>query len=233
MVPGATGHCGHRRDVGAALVPCHTAGHGGGCPSCCQCILLPAAASRSSPAAPWGLLTKGTCRSTRCSGAFGDVGSLPRLRPSPNRPLPKRKSWGGRRGRAGRGWQPPRPPPAMREVSTAPLLPASWGNPPSPAPGRDPAPCEMRRHRAAAPSPPPAPHPPLSSRLAPVRRGTPSGAGRVHASTTASLSHAWTDRQTETLPPPGVHLQPGASSCLQLVAAVGGFLYINRAPKFK
>lgn len=74
---------------------------------------------------------------------------------------------------------------------------------------------------------------PLSSRLAPVRRGMPSGAGQVHASTAASLSHTWTDRQTEILPPPGVHLQPGTSSCLQLMAAVGGFLYINRAPKCK
>lgn len=65
---------------------------------------------------------------------------------------------------------------------------------------------------------------PLSS------QGTPSRAGQVHASTTACPSHTWTDRQAETLPPPRVHLQPSASSCLQLVATVSGFLYINRAP---
>lgn len=69
---------------------------------------------------------------------------------------------------------------------------------------------------------------PLSSYPAPVCQGTPSRAGQVHMTTTASLSRL--DEQTETLPPHGVHLQPGASSCLQLVATVGEFLYINRAP---
>lgn len=69
---------------------------------------------------------------------------------------------------------------------------------------------------------------PLSSYPAPVSQGTPSRAGQVHTSTTASRSCL--DEQRETLLPHGVHLQPGASSCLQLVATVSDFLYINRAP---
>lgn len=48
--PGPRGHCRCQGDVGAALVPCQAAGHGGGC----RCILLSAAASHSSPAVPWG-----------------------------------------------------------------------------------------------------------------------------------------------------------------------------------
>lgn len=106
------------------------------------------------------------------------------------------------------------------------LRAGSWGNPASPASGRDPIPCERHRHSASAPLP--ALHQPLSSYPAPVCQGTPSRAGQVHTSTTVSLSRL--DEQTETLPPHGVHLQPGASSCLQLVATVGEFLYINRAP---
>ena len=217
-------------DVGAVLVPSHAAEHGGGCRSCCQCILLPTAASCSSPAAPWGegaepvrvrvpggatspghppllftwgFLAAGTCRSTSCSRPFGDVGSLPWLRPALNRPLPERKPWGGRRGRAGRGWQPPRPPPTTRDVPTAPLQPASGqlgeNAPPRSVLGRDPAPCERCRHLGAAPSPPPCSSPtsqqPSAFRVPrDAQWGRPSP--RIHNSISLSRLDGQTDRNS-------------------------------------
>lgn len=70
----------------ATLQGTAVAAHPAASASCC--LLL-------HPALPlqrlWGLLTEGTCCSTRCSRAFGDVGSLLRLCPSPNHPLPERK----------------------------------------------------------------------------------------------------------------------------------------------
>lgn len=230
MVPRAVGaqrtSGGGGGDASAALVPRHAVGHGSGC----QGILLPAAASCSSPAAPWregaephqgwrpqgchlprapalnftwGLLAGGMCCSTSCSGAFGDMVSLPWLSPSPNCPLPERKPWGDRCGRVGRGWQAPRPPPAMRDVSEAPLLPVSRQleeTPPAPR-------WEGTLHpvKGAGTLSSPQPHSRLLTHLSaavqlPCAEGCPAGQARVHASTTASLTPGRTDRQKLSLP---------------------------------
>lgn len=226
------------RAVGAVLVPCHAAEHGGGCWSCCQCILLPAAALHSSPATPWGeevescqgwrrwgchlprasspashlgLLAAGMHRSTRCSRCLGRW--LRILAPSLTKPSFHREEnlhGGGRHGRGGRDWQPPGPPSATQDASTAPLLvwaavwalwllwllfwgklapsqpkPGHWEKPP-PAPWREGTlpPVRGTGTSGQPPAPLPAPHPPLSSHPDSMHRGMPSGAGQVYASTT-------------------------------------------------
>lgn len=201
--PGPRGQCRWQGDVGAALVPCQAAGMAVAAgASCCpllhptlplQCpggsgqspVRVGGPEGATSPAHPalhftWGLLTVGTHHSTSCSGAFRD--SSPWLSPSPNHPLPERKPWGSKHGRAGRGWQPLSPHNMICR-----------------APGRDPAPYKRHRYLGAAPIPPPHSSPTsqqLSSShaLRDAQRGRLSP--RVH-----NISHAWTDRQTETPSP--------------------------------
>lgn len=138
------GHCRHQGHVGASLVPCHTVGHGGGCQSCCQCILLPAAAS----SALWPLRS----------------GHMPL---SPAAP-----------GYSGHQLL------ALSLVPRQTIL-SQRGNP-------------------------------LSSYPAPVCQGTPSRAGQVYTSTTASLSRL--DEQTKTLPFPWC---PPSARCQLLSPARG------------
>ena len=142
----------------------------------------------------WGLLAVGTCRSTSCSGAFGDVGSSPQLRPSLNHPLSEREPWRGQTWECGQGLA----------ATKATPRDARWVCGPSPAceqaAGGEPPCWEGTPHPFEAPAPQGSPPSPLLTHLSAAiwlcalrdaQRGRPSP--RVHN----SGSHAWTDGRTD------------------------------------
>lgn len=73
------------------LFPCSGLGRGGRALSGSQALGVATSPGHPVLKVTWGLLDEGMCRSTSCSGVFGNVGFLPQLRPSLNHPLPERK----------------------------------------------------------------------------------------------------------------------------------------------